>query len=294
VTRPVIGVAGLGAMGRPIASRLAGHGFEVLGLDPRVTLPSVRRVDRLDEADVVLVVVPTDADVTAVVTELLASPRHRPPNRPDGHDAPASRSERDDGAAPASRSNGDDDTGRPRRIIAICSSVRPETCRALAAEAAGHGADLLDVALTGGIRGAEGGTLNLLVGGDPAVAARLDDVFAVIANAYHMLGPVGAGQVAKAASNLIHWAEIVAIVESFRLATAYDLEPARLRAALQQGGTDSRTLRELELMRFTWWDKDITVAEAMAEAAGEPLPVAELSRRLMPSVTVEAVHDLLG
>jgi 3-hydroxyisobutyrate dehydrogenase-like beta-hydroxyacid dehydrogenase len=294
VTRPVIGVAGLGAMGRPIASRLAGHGFEVLGLDPRVTLPSVRRVDRLDEADVVLVVVPTDADVTAVVTELLASPRHRPPNRPDGHDAPASRSERDDGAAPASRSNGDDDTGRPRRIIAICSSVRPETCRALAAEAAGHGADLLDVALTGGIRGAEGGTLNLLAGGDPAVAARLDDVFAVIANAYHVLGPVGAGQVAKAASNLIHWAEIVAIVESFRLATAYDLEPARLRAALQQGGTDSRTLRELELMRFTWWDKDITVAEAMAEAAGEPLPVAELSRRLMPSVTVEAVHDLLG
>jgi 3-hydroxyisobutyrate dehydrogenase-like beta-hydroxyacid dehydrogenase len=294
VTRPVIGVAGLGAMGRPIASRLAGHGFEVLGLDPHVTLPSVRRVDRLDEADVVLVVVPTDADVTAVVTELLASPRHRPPNRPDGHDAPASRSERDDGAAPASRSNGDDDTGRPRRIIAICSSVRPETCRALAAEAAGHGADLLDVALTGGIRGAEGGTLNLLVGGDPAVAARLDDVFAVIANAYHVLGPVGAGQVAKAASNLIHWAEIVAIVESFRLATAYGLEPARLRAALQQGGTDSRTLRELELMRFTWWDKDITVAEAMAEAAGEPLPVAELSRRLMPSVTVEAVHDLLG
>jgi 3-hydroxyisobutyrate dehydrogenase-like beta-hydroxyacid dehydrogenase len=172
--------------------------------------------------------------------------------------------------------------------------VRPETCRALAAEAAGHGADLLDVALTGGIRGAEGGTLNLLVGGDPAVAARLDDVFAVIANAYHVLGPVGAGQVAKAAGNLIHWAEIVAIVESFRLATAYGLEPARLRAALQQGGTDSRTLRELELMRFTWWDKDITVAEAMAEAAGEPLPVAELSRRLMPSVTVEAVHDLLG
>jgi 3-hydroxyisobutyrate dehydrogenase-like beta-hydroxyacid dehydrogenase len=257
VTRPVVGVAGLGAMGRPIASRLAEHGFPVLGLDPHVTLPGVRRVDRLDAADVVLVVVPTDDDVTAVVTDLLDSPR-------------------------------------PGQVIAICSSVRPSTCTSLAAQASGHGVDLLDVALTGGIRGAEGGTLNLLVGGDPAVAARLDDIFAAIANGYHVLGPVGAGQVAKAASNLIHWAEIVAIVESLRLAEAYGVKPAALRAALQQGGTDSRTLRELELMKFTWWAKDIDIAAAMATAVGEPLPVAELSRRLMPTVTVDSVRDLLG
>ncbi|MEV6850430.1 NAD(P)-dependent oxidoreductase [Actinoplanes sp. NPDC051411] len=257
MTRPVVGVAGLGAMGGPIASRLAGHGFEVLGLDPHVTLAGVRRVDRLHAADVVLVVVPADDDVTAVVTGLLDPPR-------------------------------------PGQVIAICSSVRPSTCASLAARAAGHGVDVLDVALTGGIRGAEGGTLNLLVGGDPAVAARLDDIFEVIASGYHVLGPVGAGQVAKAASNLIHWAEIVAIVESFRLAEAYGVKPAALRAALRQGGTDSRTLRELELMKFTWWAKDIDVAAAMATEVGEPLPVAELSRRLMPTVTVDAVRDLLG
>ncbi|HEY0531221.1 MAG TPA: NAD(P)-binding domain-containing protein [Actinoplanes sp.] len=256
MTRPVIGVAGLGAMGRPIASRLARHGFEVLGLDPHVTLDDVRPVERLDRADVVLVIVPTDTDVTAVVADLLASPR-------------------------------------PGQVIAVCSSVRPSTCVSLAAQAAGHRVDLLDVALTGGIRGAEAGTLNLLVGGDPAVAARLSGIFEVIASGYHVLGPVGAGQVAKAASNLIHWAEIVAIGESFRLAAAYGVKPAALRAALQQGGTDSRTLRELELMKFTWWDKDITVAEAMAAAVGEPLPVAEVSRRLMSAVTVESVRELL-
>jgi 3-hydroxyisobutyrate dehydrogenase-like beta-hydroxyacid dehydrogenase len=257
VTRPVVGVAGLGAMGRPIASRLAADGFPVVGLDPHVTVPGVRAVPRLSSADVVLIVVPADDDVRSVVGDLLADPH-------------------------------------PGQVIAICSSVRPETCRTLAADAARHGVDLLDVALTGGIRGAESGTLNLLVGGDPAVAERLEDIFGVIAGGYHVLGPVGAGQVAKAASNLIHWAEIVAILESFRLAAAYGLPPAALRAALQQGGTDSRTLRELELMKFTWWDKDITVAEQMAAAAGEPLPVAGMSRRLMPAVTVEAVRDLLG
>jgi 3-hydroxyisobutyrate dehydrogenase-like beta-hydroxyacid dehydrogenase len=257
VTRPVVGVAGLGAMGRPIAARLAGHGFAVVGLDPHVRVPGVRAVTRLSSADVVLVVVPADDDVTSVVRDLLADPH-------------------------------------PGQVIAICSSVRPQTCRELAAEAAGHGVDLLDVALTGGIRGAEAGTLNLLVGGDPAVAERLDDIFGVIAGGYHVLGPVGAGQVAKAASNLIHWAEIVAILESIRLAAAYGLQPAALRAALRQGGTDSRTLRELELMKFTWWDKDITVAEGMADAVGEPLPVAEVSRRLMPDVTIEAVRKLLS
>jgi 3-hydroxyisobutyrate dehydrogenase-like beta-hydroxyacid dehydrogenase len=273
MTRPVIGVAGLGAMGRPIAARLAEHGFPVVGLDPHVTLPGVRPVERLSSADVVLVVVPTDDDVTSVVRDLLADPRPRTTSAGSGVDG-----------RPA----------RPGQVIAICSSVRPETCRKLAADAVEHGVDLLDVALTGGIRGAESGTLNLLVGGDPAVADRLADIFAVIASGYHVLGPVGAGQVAKAASNLIHWAEIVAVVESFRLAAAYGLKPATLRKALQQGGTDSRTLRELELMKFTWWDKDIRVAQGMAEAVGEPLPVAELSRRLMPGVTVQAVRELLG
>jgi 3-hydroxyisobutyrate dehydrogenase-like beta-hydroxyacid dehydrogenase len=257
VTRPVVGVAGLGAMGRPIAARLVQHGFSVLGLDPHGTAPGVRMVPRLSAADVVLVVVPTDEDVAAVVADLLVAP-HR------------------------------------GQVVAICSSVRPETCRKLASFAAEHGVDVLDVALTGGIRGAENGTLNLLVGGDPAVAARIADVLEVIAGGYHVLGPVGAGQVAKAASNLIHWAEIVAIEESLRLAAAYGLEPAALRAALQQGGTDSRTLRELELMRFTWWAKDIAVAEQMAAAVGRELPVAALSRRLMPGVTVEGIRELLA
>jgi 3-hydroxyisobutyrate dehydrogenase-like beta-hydroxyacid dehydrogenase len=254
--RPVVGVAGLGAMGRPIASRLADHGFPVLGLDPHVTVPGVRPVDRLCSADIVLIVVPTDKDVAAVVADLLAAP-HR------------------------------------GQVVAICSSVHPETCQRLHDLAARHGVDVLDVALTGGIRGAETGTLNLLVGGDPAVAAKLTDVFAAIASAHHVLGPVGAGQVGKAASNLIHWAEIVAIRESLQLAAAYGVDPATLRAALQQGGTDSRTLRELELMKFTWWAKDIAVAEQMATAVNHSLPVADLSRRLMPDITPAAIATLL-
>jgi 3-hydroxyisobutyrate dehydrogenase-like beta-hydroxyacid dehydrogenase len=253
----IVGVAGLGAMGRPIAERLARAGFEVLGCDPHATAEGVRMVPSVAEADVAFVIVPTDADVTDVVTDLLA-------------------------------------TARPGQIIAISASIGPATCRDLAARAADAGAEVIDVALTGGIRGAANGTLNLLVGGDPAVVERCRDVLAAIAGDWHVLGPVGAGQVAKAASNLIHWAEIVAIDEAMRLADAYGVSAKDLRAALRNGGTDSRTLRELELMHFTWYAKDIATAQRMAADVDMALPVAALSRRLMEVITPASVRDLFG
>jgi 3-hydroxyisobutyrate dehydrogenase-like beta-hydroxyacid dehydrogenase len=252
----IVGVVGLGAMGRPIAENLAVAGFDVLGKDHHVTdVPGVKVVDSVADADLVFVVVPTDADVTDVVTGLLAEPH-------------------------------------PDQIIAISASVNPETCRTLARRAAEAGVDVIDVALTGGIRGAVGGTLNLLVGGDPAVVERCRDALAAIAKGWHVLGPVGAGQVGKAASNLIHWAQITAILESFRLAEAYGVDPAALRAALMEGGTDSRTLRELEQMRFTWYAKDIDTAQEMAADVGVELPVAVLSRRLMPAITPDTIRAL--
>jgi 3-hydroxyisobutyrate dehydrogenase-like beta-hydroxyacid dehydrogenase len=248
-----VGVVGLGAMGRPLLDRLAAAGFPVVGYD-RTSGGSLADVA---VADFVFVVVPTDADVSTVVTAL----------------------------APAMR---------PGAVIAVSSSVRPATCVALATYTAKSGVDLLDVALTGGIRGAVTGTLNLLVGGDPAAVERQRDVLLAIAANYHVLGPVGAGQVGKAASNLIHWAEIVAIEEALRLAERLGVAPAVLRAALQEGGTDSRTLRELELMRFTWYAKDLAIAQELASAVDLALPVAEVSAARMPSITSESIRSLLG
>jgi 3-hydroxyisobutyrate dehydrogenase-like beta-hydroxyacid dehydrogenase len=253
----IVGVVGLGAMGRPIAERLARAGFEVLGQDPHSTADGVRMVPSAVAADVVLVIVPTDDDVTDVVTGLLAVPR-------------------------------------PGQIIAICASIRPATCRDLAARAATLGVEVIDLALTGGIRGARNGELNLLVGGDPAVVDRCRDVLAAIAGGWHVLGPVGAGQVAKAASNLIHWAEIAAIDEAMRFAAAQGVAPQALRSALEQGGTDSRTLRELELMHFTWYAKDIATAQRMAADVDIDLPVAELSRRLMDVITPTSIRELFA
>jgi hypothetical protein len=63
--------------------------------------------------------------------------------------------------------------------------------------------------------------------------------------------------VAKSANNLIHWAQIVAIDEALRMADALGVPASALRRAPQEGPTDSRTLCEVEQMRFTWYVKDI-------------------------------------
>ena len=260
-----VGVVGLGAMGRPIATRIAGAGFEVRGYDlaADAQAPGVRRATNLAEiaaSDVALIMVPFDDDVTKVVAG------------PDGLVA----------------------NGHPGLVIVISASVRPETCRALAEVARRSGIHVIDAALTGGIRGAEAGTMNLLVGGEPSIVERIRPVFLAFSKNYHLLGGVGAGQIGKTASNLIHWAEIVAIDEAFHMADKLGVAPAALRAALIEGGTDSATMRELELMRFSWYAKDIAIAHQMADEVGMSLPVASLVRRLMDGISVDSVRELLA
>jgi 3-hydroxyisobutyrate dehydrogenase-like beta-hydroxyacid dehydrogenase len=259
-----VGMVGLGAMGKPIAEYIARAGFDTVAYDlsPEASAEGVRIVGGLDEvaaADVVIVIVPTDDDVKSVVAGekgLLAN-------------------------------------GHGGMIVVVSASVRPDTCRELNEIAERSGMHVIDAALTGGVRGAEAGEINLLVGGKKEVADRARDVFLSFSRNYHVLGDVGAGQVAKSANNLIHWAQIVAIDEALRMAEGLGVDPSALRVALQEGPTDSRTLREMEQMRFTWYVKDIEIATSLAREIGMNLPVATLSKRLMDGITIASMAELL-
>jgi 3-hydroxyisobutyrate dehydrogenase-like beta-hydroxyacid dehydrogenase len=260
-----VGIVGLGAMGRPIAGFIAEAGFDIVAYDhapgepPRGVRPAANLAE-VAEAEVVIVLVPTDDDVIGVI---------------GGEDGLIAH-------------------GHEGQIIVISASVRPATCHRLAQQGADAGIHVIDAALIGGARGAETGKLALLIGGDAAVAERASAVFLSFATGFHVLGEVGSGQIAKSANNLIHWAQIVAIDEALRLAQRLGLQPAALRLALQDGPADSRALREIEDMRFTWYIKDIAVAEQLAEDAGMELPVAQVSRRLMDGITVQTVKELLA
>lgn len=265
----LVGVIGLGAMGAPVVRYLLAadvpvqvHDLDVAAVERAVAL-GARPVESPQEAargaDLVAVFVPTDDDVRSVCLEgggLLAGCA--------------------DGA-----------------VVLLCSSVRPETCQAVA-EAAPRGVAVLDAALTGGVRGAESGEINLLVGGDAEVLDRIRPLLEPWTRAVHHLGPLGAGQVGKTANNLVHWAQISAITEALELARRGGVSVPVLRAALQDGPTDSRTLRELEQMRLTWHAKDLANTAALAARVGMDIPVAETARRVMATTTVDDVARLLA
>ncbi len=268
-SQPVaVGVIGVGAMGAPIAGHLARAGLQVSVLDRTAEhaakiAADVGAVVAATPAELAsrcahaFVVVDDDAAVTAVVEDLVAAPG-------------------------------------VLRTIVVCSTVRPATLQALAGRAAVADVALLDTAMIGGIRGITAGTVTLLVGGDPAVLDSVRDVLAPWSERVHHLGGVGAGQVAKSANNLIHWAQVCAYEEAFRLVAAAGVSVADVRRALLDGPADSRALRELEQMKLTWWKKDLAGSADLARRVGTPHRVGDLCAELMPAVTVASLAELLA
>jgi 3-hydroxyisobutyrate dehydrogenase-like beta-hydroxyacid dehydrogenase len=266
--RQSVGLVGLGAMGRPAAELLAAAGHETFCYDEDGTVmdavatkgvkPSATLTELGAESDVIVVMVPTDADVVQVCSTT------------DGVLANA----------------------RPGTVVLISSSVTPQTCATVAELAATRQADVLDAALTGGVRAAEAGEINLMVGGDAAVLDRVRPALAPWTKTVHFLGPLGSGQVGKTVNNLCHWGQLSAIVEALRLGRALGVEPSRLRAAVLDGPAASRTLAEMQLMRLTWHAKDLANAMAMAGPVHQPMPVAATVREAMNHITVADIADL--
>jgi 3-hydroxyisobutyrate dehydrogenase len=258
-----IGVVGLGAMGGPVARHLAAGGFPVRGYDrdPDVSaglagggVEPVTAPGALTDCAAVLLFVPSDQDVLDLAADLAGMTRVPP-------------------------------------YTVIGSSVTPETCRATAS-VLGAGSVVVDAALTGGVRGAEAGLLNLLVGGPADAVAALGPVLSCFSATLHHLGPLGSGQVGKTVNNLLHWGEIAVIVEALEFGAAMGVPTARLRRALHDGPTDGQTLHDLEKFRLTWWKKDLRNAFTIADRLGSDLPVSRLVNELMPAITVERLHRI--
>ncbi len=264
-----VAVLGLGAMGRPIAEHLvqAGHPTMVHDLDRTVVDALTKQgavaapsLADLADNDVVLVVVPSNEDVRSACL---------------GEDGLLSRP-------------------RPGSVLLICSSVTPETCTDVSAAAGKHDVAVIDAALTGGVRGAEAGRINLLVGGDAVVLDRVRPVLDAWTVAVHHLGPLGAGQIGKTVNNLCHWIQIAGVHEALLLGQRLGVAPSKLREALQDSSVHSGTMDQIELMRFTWWKKDIDNARLMAADIGYDLPLTETVYDVMPTITVDRIARLVA
>lgn len=131
----------------------------------------------------------------------------------------------------------------PDRLVIDTSTISPATARTHAQQLMELGHAPLDAPVSGGTRGAESGCLTLMVGGRPEDFTRARPVMRPLGDSTHV-GAAGAGQVAKAANQLIVAVSIGAVAEALTLAGRAGVDPAAVRRALLGGFADSRILRE--------------------------------------------------
>ncbi len=118
--------------------------------------------------------------------------------------------------------------GGARPLLIDCSTIDVETARDVAEEAKGAGLDMLDAPVSGGVGGAQGGTLTFMVGGPDAGFARGEAVLRAMGKNIVHAGASGAGQAAKICNNMILAVNMVALSEGFALATKLGLDHAKL------------------------------------------------------------------
>lgn len=273
-----VGVIGLGLMGWPMARNLQAAGATLTvynrSEDPREVARAAGMtvadspVDVARAADAVVVMV---ADTPAVEAVLLG------PGGVIGHAR--------DGLL----------------VIDMGTTKAPETRRFAAAFAA-RGAAYVDAPVSGGTLGAEDGTLSIMAGGEAAAFKAAKPLFEVLGRNIVHVGPVGAGQVAKAANQMIVGLTIGAVAEALALAKAAGADPAKVRDALMGGFADSRIL-EVHGKRMidqafapggkaTIQRKDLDQALELAASVGLELPATALNRDLYDRL-IAAGHGAL-
>ena len=128
----------------------------------------------------------------------------------------------------------------------VCSTIALSELLPIAERARARGVTVIDCPVSGGVSGADAGTLTLLCGGDAAAfEAQRPLLRAMGANVVHM-GPLGAGLVAKVANNLIIGVGRLAIGEAFAMAKQAGVPLDRLYHTLRTCTADSWILRSLE------------------------------------------------
>ncbi len=185
-------------------------------------------------------------------------------------------------------------------LIIDMSTISPIAVRKLAQEAETRGCDFLDAPVSGGDIGAKNATLSIMVGGKEAAFNRALPIFQAMGKTILRIGESGAGQITKAANQILTSIHIEAVSEALVFAAKAGVDPAKVRQALMGGSAYSRILeihgqkmidRNFKpgfRMRLHRKDLDITVEAG--KVYGAALPVTSQVRELM----IETINDGQG
>lgn len=273
-----IGLIGLGFMGKPMARNLARAGALMI-----VHNRSRTSVDELASEGMTAATSPKEVAETADIIITMLT------------DTPAVETV-------MTGQNGVFEGLTAGKLVIDMSTTKVPATRAFGEGAAEKGADYVDAPVSGGTIGAENGTLTIMAGGSEQAFARALPVLSVLGQRITHVGPIGTGQVAKAANQVIVGLNIGAVAEALALARRAGADPAKVREALSGGFADSRIL-EVHGQRMidgafepgaksTIQRKDMDQALELAAQLGLEMPATSLSRDLYDRLIANGDGDL--
>ena len=277
MTQTKVAFLGLGAIGYPMARRIAEAGFELAvwnrttGKAKDLARATGARVaatpaDAANGASVAITCLPTSIEVETVVFG------------PDGLAGTLQR----------------------ESILVDCTSGDPHASRSIAKRLAARGVDFVDGPVSGGVVGAEAGKLTVMCGAEAAVLDRARPVLQAFGAKIILCGPVGAGHAIKALSNAllaIHlWSTGEVLVAAAKAGVAPSIALDVINGSAGRSNSSENLIPQRVLtrefpstFRLALLDKDVRIAESIAREAGTPASFIDLARRIF-----ERAHAELG
>ena len=259
---------GIGNMGWPMATRLVRAGFEVAVTDAvagraksfvdQIGGKAVASLaDATKEADVLLTMLPTSANVVSVVNEIM-------PSLNSG------------------------------KILVDMSSGAPAATQKIARDLGAIGVAVVDAPVSGGVSRALTGELAIMTGGHAAALDRVDPLLRAMGTTIHRIGPVGAGQAMKALNNLVSAGGLLMAVEALVIGQQFGLDPAVMTDVLNAStGMNNSTQKKLKQFVLSLkFDsgfgldlmvKDLSIALEVGRNGSAPTPFSALCREMWAS-----------
>ena len=174
----------------------------------------------------------------------------------------------------------------PGAIFVDHTTVSARITRKLAAQAATTGLSFVDAPVSGGQAGAENGQLSIMCGGDPADYARAEPVLAAYARICRLIGPSGAGQLAKMMNQICIAGLMQGLSEALAFGEKAGLDGEKVVEVISQGAAGSwqmanrhKTMLKGEFdfgFAVDWMRKDLGICLETADEIGARLPVTAL------------------
>jgi 3-hydroxyisobutyrate dehydrogenase-like beta-hydroxyacid dehydrogenase len=275
-----IGFIGLGNMGGPMALNLmkAGHTLVVHDVRQAAAAPHLERGAKWAAS----------SRATAEGAELILTSLPGPPEV----DAVAlGREGIVHGAAPGT-------------IYADLSTGSPTAIRNLHAAFQARGIPMLDAPVSGGVTGAQRGTLQVMVGGDEALFRRIKPVLEAVGDKVSYMGGIGCGTIAKLVHNMISIGTRMIVAEGFTLGVKAGVRPEALLEAVKGGSFgQGRILNEMlpnivfkgdfDTVRFALRlaRKDLGLATELAREFNVPMAMASLAEQTLVEAMARGMGD---